>query len=164
MINYLTKYYSSINLITSLYNQLTSYIIIKYLKKLLAINYSYMLTVIILIINFYFSSFNTVNLVILIITIINVIIINFIYRNPSFGLATKAKGLQGYGPRRSLGVTSHAHRSVGKCEGVNPHTPKSIPILGDGVPVDSRNFREQFERSKLNFLWRSLYHWKPLRT
>jgi hypothetical protein len=47
---------------------------------------------------------------------------------------------------------------------VNPHTPKSIPILGDGVPVDSRNFWEQFERSKLNFLWRFLYHWKPLRT
>ncbi len=158
MINYLTNYYSSINLITSLYNQLTSYIIIKYLKKLLTINYSYMLTVIILIINFYFSNFNTISLVILIITIINVIIIIFIYHNPSFGLATKAKGLQGYGPRGSPGVTSHAHRSVGKCEGVNPHTPKATPILGEGVPVDSQNFRERFEESKLSFLWRSLYH------
>ncbi len=164
MINYLTNYYSSINLITSLYNQLTTYIIIKYLKILLAINYSYMLTIIILIINFYFSSFNIVSLVILIITIINVITIIFIYCNPSFGLMTKAKGLQGYGPRRSLGVTSHVHKSVGKCEGMNLHTPKATPILGDGVLVDSRNFRERFEGSKLNFLWRSLYHWKSLRT
>jgi hypothetical protein len=63
-------------------------------------------------------------------------------RNPSFGLATKAKALQGYGPRgspgvkaresprvkargspgikarRSPGVTSHTPRSVRECEGV----------------------------------------------
>jgi len=55
-------------------------------------------------------------------------------RNPSFGLATKAKGLQGCGPRGSPGVkargsprvkarrsprvTSHTPRSVRKCEGV----------------------------------------------
>jgi len=57
-------------------------------------------------------------------------------RNPSLGLATKAKGLQGYGPRGSPGVTSHTLESVKKCEGVNLHTPKAIPTLGDGVPVD----------------------------
>jgi hypothetical protein len=56
-------------------------------------------------------------------------------RNPSLGLATKAKGLQGCGPRGSLGVTSHAPGSVGKCEGVNPHTPKATPTLGNGVLV-----------------------------
>jgi len=55
-------------------------------------------------------------------------------RNPSFELAIKAKGLQGYeprenprvkakrsqrcGPRRSPGITSHTPRSVRKCEGV----------------------------------------------
>jgi len=55
-------------------------------------------------------------------------------RNPSLGLATKAKRLQGYGPRgssgvkvkrsqgckprRSLGVTSHTPGSVRKCEGI----------------------------------------------
>jgi hypothetical protein len=56
-------------------------------------------------------------------------------RNPSFGLATKAKGLQGcrpregspgikakalqgYGPRGRRGVTSHTPGSVRKCEGV----------------------------------------------
>jgi len=57
----------------------------------------------------------------------------------------KAKALQGCGPRRSWGVTSHTPgsvRSVRECEGVNTHTPKATPTLGDGVPVDSRNFRE----------------------
>jgi hypothetical protein len=85
-------------------------------------------------------------------------------RNPSFGLVTKAKGLQGCGPRGSPGITSHTPRSVGKCEGVNPHTPKATPTLGDGVPVDSRIFREQFQGLKLNDLSHSLYHWKVLRT
>jgi len=28
-------------------------------------------------------------------------------------------------------------RSVGKCEGVNRHTPKATPTLGDGIPMDS---------------------------
>jgi hypothetical protein len=82
--------------------------------------------------------------------------------NPSFGLATKAKGLQGCGPKGSPGVTSGTPGSVGKCEGVNPHTPKATPALGDGVPVDSRNFRDRFEGSNLNGLWRSLYQWKAL--
>jgi hypothetical protein len=83
-------------------------------------------------------------------------------RNPSLGLVTKTKGLQGCGPRGSPGVTSHAPESVRKCEGVNPHTPKATPTLGDGVPVDSRNFRERFEGSNFNGLWRFLYHWKAL--
>ncbi len=85
-------------------------------------------------------------------------------RNPNFGLATKAKGLQGCGLRGSLGVTSHTPGSVRKCEGVNPHTPKATPTLGNGVLVDFQNFRERFEGSKLNGLWRSLYHWKDLET
>ncbi len=72
--------------------------------------------------------------------------------NPSFGLATKAKGLQRCGPRGSLGVTSHTPRSVGKCEGVNLHTPKATPTLGDVVPMDSRNFRERFEGVKTQWL------------
>jgi len=50
--------------------------------------------------------------------------------------------LQTCGPRGNPGVTSHTPGSVGKCEGVNPHTPKATPTLGDGVPVDSQNFRE----------------------
>jgi len=85
----------------------------------------------------------------------------------------KANELQGYGPRgspgvkagRGPGVTSHTPgvlESVREYEGVNPHTPKATPTLGDGVPVDSRNFREQLQGSNLNVLWRSLYHWKDL--
>jgi len=34
--------------------------------------------------------------------------------------------------------------NVREYEGVNPHTPKATPTLGDGVPEDSRNFRERF--------------------
>jgi hypothetical protein len=80
------------------------------------------------------------------------------------GLRPRQKGLQGCGPRGSLGVTSHTPESVGECEGVSPHTPKATPTLGDGVPVDSQNFRDRFEGPKLNGLWRSLYHWKALGT
>jgi len=76
-------------------------------------------------------------------------------RNPSLGLTTKAKELQGCRPRGSPGVTSHVPGSVGKCEGVNPHTPKATPTLGNGVPVDFQNFKEQFEGSKFNGLWHS---------
>jgi hypothetical protein len=47
---------------------------------------------------------------------------------------------------------------------VNPHTPKATLTLGDGVPVDYQNFKKQFKGSKLNGLWRSLYHEKGLRT
>ncbi len=83
-------------------------------------------------------------------------------RNPSFGLATKAKGLQGCRPRGSPGVTSETPGSVGECEGVSLHTPKVTPKLGEGVPVDSQNVREQLEGSNLNDLLRSLYQWKAL--
>jgi hypothetical protein len=85
-------------------------------------------------------------------------------RNPSFGLATKAKGLQRCGPRGSPGATSYTSGSVGKCEGVNPHIPRAIPTLGYGVSVDSRNFKEQFEGSKLNGLCCPLYYWKAFGT
>jgi hypothetical protein len=42
--------------------------------------------------------------------------------------------------------------SVREYEGMNPHTPKVTPTLGDGVPVNSRNFREQLQGSKPNGL------------
>jgi hypothetical protein len=44
--------------------------------------------------------------------------------NPSLGLATKARAYKGVDQEGSPGVTSHAPKSVGKCEGMNPHTPK----------------------------------------
>jgi len=49
------------------------------------------------------------------------------------------RGSLGVKVRRSLGVTPHTPGSVRKCEGVNTHTPKATPTLGDGVPVDSQN-------------------------
>jgi hypothetical protein len=64
-------------------------------------------------------------------------------RNPSLGLATKARACKGVGQEGSLGVASHVLGSVGKCEGMNPHTPKGTPTLGVGVSMDSQIFREQ---------------------
>ncbi len=51
-------------------------------------------------------------------------ILNKICRNPSLGLATKAKACKVASQEGSPGVTVHAPGSVGKCEGMNPHTPK----------------------------------------
>jgi hypothetical protein len=55
-------------------------------------------------------------------------------------------------------------KNVREYEGMNPHTPKATPFLGNGVPEDSQNFKERFQGLKLNGLWRSLYHWKALGT
>ncbi len=66
--------------------------------------------------------------------------------------------------RESHHILLGVQGSARECEGVNTHTPKVTPTLGEGVPVDSRNFKERFEGSKLNGLWRSLYQWKALRT
>jgi hypothetical protein len=42
----------------------------------------------------------------------------------------------------------HAPGGVGKCEGINPHTPKGASTLGIGVLMDSQMFKEQLQRSK----------------
>jgi len=52
--------------------------------------------------------------------------------------------------------------SARECEGVNTHTPKATPTWGDGVSVDSQNFRERLQGPNLNGLWRSLYQWKAI--
>jgi hypothetical protein len=51
------------------------------------------------------------------------------YRNPSLGLATKA---------RACKVASQKRKSKNerKCEGMNLHTTKGASTLGVGVPVD----------------------------
>ncbi len=41
----------------------------------------------------------------------------------ALGSQPRQRGLQCCKPRGSLGVTPHAPESVGKCEGMNPHTP-----------------------------------------
>jgi len=94
-------------------------------------------------------------------------------RNLSFGLATKAKGVVRLRAKRKEARESRQRHcksagqkearelrqeeaweshhilpgvleNVREYEGVNPHTPRATLTLGDGVPVDSRNFREQF--------------------
>jgi hypothetical protein len=83
----------------------------------------------------------------------------------TLGSQPRQKGLARlWWPRGSLRVTSHALGRVGKCEGMNPHTPKATPTLGDGISVDFRTFREQLKGQKLNGLRSSLYHWKALKT
>ncbi len=86
------------------------------------------------------------------------------YRNPSFGLATKARGCKVAGQEGSLGVMPHVPDSARECEGIDPHTLKGIPTLGVGVPVDSQMFKEQLQGSKPNGLTSSIYHWKALGT
>ncbi len=44
--------------------------------------------------------------------------------NPSLGLTTNVKVYKGAGQEGNPGVTFHAPKSVGECEGMNPHTPK----------------------------------------
>ncbi len=108
---------------------------------------------------------------------------NFFCRNPSFRLATKAKGVARLRAKKKESRESRQRHcksadqkeareshhilpgvleSVREYEGVNPHTPKATPTWGDGVPVDSQNFRERLQGSNLNVLWHSLYHWKAL--
>jgi len=84
--------------------------------------------------------------------------------NPSLGFATKARAYKVASQDKSPGVMSHAPRSVGKCEGMNFHTPKETSTLGVGVPVDSQIFRERLQGSKFNGLKSSLYPWKALGT
>ncbi len=83
-------------------------------------------------------------------------------RNPSFGLATKARACKGVGQKGSPEVTSHAPKSVGKCEGMNLHTPKWAPTLGVGVSMDFQTFKKRLQGTKPIGLKNSLYHWKTL--
>jgi len=69
------------------------------------------------------------------------------------GLRPRQRELQGCRPRGSPGVTSHTPGSARKCEGVwrSEHShSKATPTLGDGLPVDSRNFRERLQGSNLH--------------
>ncbi len=64
--------------------------------------------------------------------------------NPSLGLVTKTRACKGANQEWSPRVTFHVPKSVGECEGMNPHTPKWTPIWGVGVSIDSWIFREPF--------------------
>jgi len=72
------------------------------------------------------------------------------------------KGASQEDPGESHHILPRVLESVREYEGVNPHTPKATPTLGDGVPVDFQKFRERLQGSNLNVFWRSWYHWKAL--
>jgi hypothetical protein len=61
---------------------------------------------------------------------------NYHCRNPSLGLTTKARACKGASQEGSPRITFHALGNLGKCEGMNPHTPKWDPTLKVGVPMD----------------------------
>jgi hypothetical protein len=75
---------------------------------------------------------------------VNVSLININHqgccRNPSLGLATKARVRKSAGQEESSRVWENVK--------MNNHTPKWTPILGIGVSMDSQNFRERLQRSK----------------
>jgi len=77
---------------------------------------------------------------------------------------TKARACKVVGQEGSPRVTSHAPRSVGKCEGMNPHTPNGVSTLGVGLLMDFQIFKERLQGSKPNELKSSLYHQKVLGT
>ncbi len=55
-------------------------------------------------------------------------ICHFQCRNPSLGLATKARACKGVGQVRRPGVTFHVPGNVGECEGMNPTLPNEPPL------------------------------------
>ncbi len=66
-----------------------------------------------------------------------VFILHKVCCNLNFGFATKVGVCKACGPRVKPRITFHALGSVRTCERMNPHTPKRVPILGIGVPMDS---------------------------
>ncbi len=86
-----------------------------------------------------------------------------ICRNPSLGLATKARVCK-VQAKTELGSHISCPRSAKECEGMNPNTPKWTLILGVGVPMDFQIFKGRFQGSKFIRLKSSLYHWKAFGT
>jgi len=65
-------------------------------------------------------------------------------RNPSLGLATKAKGAcKVASQEENLRVIPHVPKSAKECEGIDLRTPKGTPTLGVAVSVDSWMFGGQ---------------------
>jgi hypothetical protein len=75
--------------------------------------------------------------------------IDVVCRNPNLGLMTKARVCIGANQEWSSRITFHALKSVGKCEGMNSHTPKWVPTLGVGVLMDSQIFRGWLQGVKI---------------
>ncbi len=56
--------------------------------------------------------------------------------------------LQGCGPRGTPESHITCSREFKECEGMNPHTPKGIPMLGVGVPKGLPNFQSAIAKVK----------------
>jgi hypothetical protein len=52
----------------------------------------------------------------------------------ALGSRSKQRACKVVGQERSPGIMSHVPESAKECEGMNPHTHKATPTLGDGVP------------------------------
>jgi hypothetical protein len=63
--------------------------------------------------------------------------------DPNLELTTKVRVCKGASQKWSLGVTFHAPRSVGECEGMNLHNPKWAPTLGIVVSMDFKIFKKR---------------------
>jgi hypothetical protein len=88
----------------------------------------------------------------------------YVCRDSSLGLMTKIRACEGARQEWSLKVTFHAFKNVGKCEGMNLHTPKWVLTLKVGIFMDFQIFRKQLQELKLIELKSYLYHWKALKT
>jgi hypothetical protein len=82
--------------------------------------------------------------------------------NLNLEFVTKVRAYKGASQKWSPRVAFNAPKSIGGCEGMNPHTPKWAPTLGVRIPMDFQIFREWMKGSKLIGLKNSLYHWKVL--
>jgi hypothetical protein len=58
-----------------------------------------------------------------------------------------------------LGNHIHYLKSVGECEGMNPHTPKWVATLGIKVPMDS-----QIWKVKTRWIEKFIIPWKCFNT
>jgi hypothetical protein len=85
-------------------------------------------------------------------------------RNPSPGIATKARACKGASQEWSLKITFHVLGSVGECEEVNPHILKWAPTLGIGISMDIPNFQREITKAKTHWIKKNLYHWQALET
>jgi hypothetical protein len=81
----------------------------------------------------------------------------FVYRNPSLGFMTKARGCKIVGQKGSSGVMSHVPKSARECEGIDPRTPKRTPTLGVGVSVESQPLKVRNRLDLLACRWYATY-------
>jgi hypothetical protein len=84
--------------------------------------------------------------------------------NPSLGLMIKARAYKGVVQEWNMWVTFHAPKSVGECEGMNPHIPKWSPTLGNWSFNGLWNLQKVITRVKFIGLKSYLYYWKALGT